>query len=148
MFSSHCLERNLDKMLELWTEIFDRVSFRDTERLTTLIRMSAAEQAAMLSHSGHNYAMSHSASSLTPAAKQNEVFGGVTQVRAFQNMYYINNIIKLFTFTNSSILLFHREKTLFHRGKNTIIYEINFTLFSNFRPLAFFCPEEGQRPKI
>ena len=93
MFSSHCLERNLDKMLELWTEIFDRVSFRDTERLTTLIRMSAAEQAAMLSHSGHNYAMSHSASSLTPAAKQNEVFGGVTQVRAFQNMYYMNNII-------------------------------------------------------
>lgn len=86
VFSSHCLERNLDEMLELWTEIFDRVSFRDTERLTTLIRMSAAEQAAMLSHSGHSYAMSHSASSLTPAAKQNEVFGGVTQVSVMKRI--------------------------------------------------------------
>ena len=80
LFSSHCLERNLEKMLELWTEIFDRFNFRDTERLTTLIRMSAAELAAMISHMGHSYAMTHSASMLNPTAKQIETLSGITQV--------------------------------------------------------------------
>ena len=75
------MERNFPKMLELWTEIFDRADFSDTDRLKTLIRMSAAEMAAMLSHGGHNFAMSHSASSLSPAAKKQEEFSGVTQVR-------------------------------------------------------------------
>ena len=82
LFSSYSLERNFDKMLELWTEVFDRADFRDTGRLITLIKMSAAELASMLSHSGHSYAMTHSASSLSAAAKQMEEFTGVTQVRS------------------------------------------------------------------
>ena len=80
LFSSFCLERNFEKMLELWTEIFDRFNFSDRERLTTLIRMSASELAAMIAHAGHSYAMTHSASTLNPTAKQIETFSGITQV--------------------------------------------------------------------
>ncbi|KAK7507320.1 hypothetical protein BaRGS_00001255 [Batillaria attramentaria] len=79
-FSSYCLERNLGKMLELWGLIFNSPDFEDKDRLTTLIRMSASDLASSVPHAGHNYAMTHSASSLTPAAALGEMFGGMSQV--------------------------------------------------------------------
>ena len=50
-------------------------------RLTTLVMMTAAEMANSLAGAGHTYAMTHAASSLSPAAKHKEAMGGVTQVR-------------------------------------------------------------------
>ncbi|XP_052814769.1 presequence protease, mitochondrial-like [Mya arenaria] len=80
VFSSYCLERNLNRMLDLWTEIFDRSNLRDSNRLETLIKMAAADLAAGIPQAGHSYAMTHSASSLNPAAQVNEMFSGVSQV--------------------------------------------------------------------
>lgn len=79
-FSSHCLERNLGKMLLLWGLIFNSPDFADKDRLTTLIRMSASDLASSVSQAGHNFAMIRSASSLTPAAALGELFGGMSQV--------------------------------------------------------------------
>ncbi|KAL3855313.1 hypothetical protein ACJMK2_014529 [Sinanodonta woodiana] len=80
IFSSHCLERNTEKMFALWTEIFRSVDLTDSNRLTTLIKMTAADMAASLSHAGHSYAMTHCASHLSPASSLKEQFSGVTQV--------------------------------------------------------------------
>ncbi|KAK7112412.1 hypothetical protein V1264_011876 [Littorina saxatilis] len=79
-FSSYCLERNLNKLLELWTLVFNSPDFSDKDRLTTLIRMGASDLAASVPHSGHGYAMAHAAATLTPAAALTELFGGMTQV--------------------------------------------------------------------
>ena len=54
--------------------------FTDKDRLTTLIRMSASDLAASVPQAGHNYAMAYAASTLSPAAALNELFGGMTQV--------------------------------------------------------------------
>jgi len=64
-----------------------RSNLRDSSRLETLIKMGAAELAASLPQSGHSYAMTHSASSLNPAAHAREVFSGVTQVRHVDRCY-------------------------------------------------------------
>ena len=68
----------------LFSLFVHRPNFSDHNRLTTLIRMSASDMAASLAGSGHRYAMTHSASTLTPLAKWNEVLSGVTQVCKIQ----------------------------------------------------------------
>ncbi|XP_060572656.1 presequence protease, mitochondrial-like, partial [Ruditapes philippinarum] len=94
-FSSYCLEGNFDRMLDLWTEIFDRSNVRDSGRLQTLIKMSAAELAAGLSNAGHNYAMIHSASSLTPASQLSEQFSGVTQASVMKRVAELEDNSKI-----------------------------------------------------
>ncbi|KAL4217277.1 Presequence protease [Mactra antiquata] len=95
MFSSSCLERNLDRMFDLWTEIFDRYNLKDSNRLQTLIQMCAAELASGLSNSGHSYAMTHSSSSLTPSRKMTEMFDGVTQVSVMKKIAELEDNTKI-----------------------------------------------------
>ena len=86
LISSYALERNTEKMFELWNDIFQNV-FSSTddlkERLTTLIKMSATDSMNGLAYSGHHYAMTHAASKLTelPATKIRERDGGLSSVR-------------------------------------------------------------------
>lgn len=81
LLSSSCLERNLPDMLHLWSDIFNSPHFDDEERLRVLVMMSAQELANGISYSGHMYAMSRAARSLSPAADLQEVFGGMDQVK-------------------------------------------------------------------
>ncbi|KAI0212017.1 Presequence protease, mitochondrial [Lamellibrachia satsuma] len=86
VFSSYCLDRNVNKMFELWTEIFNRLDLSDTGRLTTLVMMCAAEMAGSLAGAGHMYVMAHSASSLTAAAQVKEAMSGITQVNLMKSI--------------------------------------------------------------
>ncbi|KAK6166270.1 hypothetical protein SNE40_023007 [Patella caerulea] len=79
-FNSYCLDKNVDKLLDLWSAIFNRPDFSDLNRLTTLIRMEASDLAMGLADSGHRYAMGHSAASLSPADNLSETLNGMTQV--------------------------------------------------------------------
>lgn len=56
------------------------VTLSDQERLTTLVRMEAAEMANSVSFMGHAYAMRGAASSLSPVGQIGEVTGGMSQV--------------------------------------------------------------------
>ncbi|KAK2188953.1 hypothetical protein NP493_119g07062 [Ridgeia piscesae] len=85
-FSSYCLDRNVDKMFELWTEIFNRLDLSDIGRLTTLVMMGAAELAGSLAGAGHMYVMAHSASSLTTSAQVKETMSGITQVTLMKSV--------------------------------------------------------------
>lgn len=62
------------------SKIYCRPTLNDTERLRTLINMLASDLAMSVSHSGHLYAMALAASSLSPAARLSEQFGGLSQV--------------------------------------------------------------------
>ena len=79
LISSHALERNTEKMFELWSDIFGHV-FESTdqlkERLVTLIKMSATSSMNGLAYSGHHYAMMHAASKLEglPGLATNSIF--------------------------------------------------------------------------
>ncbi|XP_030631404.1 presequence protease, mitochondrial isoform X2 [Chanos chanos] len=81
LFTSSCLERNLPDMFQLWSDIFNSPHFDDEERLRVLVMMSAQELSNGISYSGHMYAMTRAARSLTPTADLQETFGGMDQVK-------------------------------------------------------------------
>ncbi|CAM4587891.1 unnamed protein product [Leuciscus chuanchicus] len=81
ILSSSCLERNLPDMLQLWSDIFNCPRFDDEERLRVLVMMSAQELSNGISYSGHMYAMTRAARSLTPTADLQETFSGMDQVK-------------------------------------------------------------------
>ncbi|KAJ8299013.1 hypothetical protein KUTeg_023073 [Tegillarca granosa] len=85
-FSSYCLDSNVDKMLDLWTQIFNTPTLNEHHRLMTLIKMSAAEMAASITHAGHQYAMTHAAASICSASHLHEQFDGVTQVSMMKSL--------------------------------------------------------------
>ncbi|BFZ21931.1 hypothetical protein BsWGS_24970 [Bradybaena similaris] len=86
LFSSHSLEKNFHHMLDLWSNIINSPDFMDMNRLSTLIRMSASELASSLSDSGHQYALSSSASTLSTVNKIQELFFGYSQVRTMKQI--------------------------------------------------------------
>lgn len=79
LLSSHCLERNIEPMFNLWTEVFNRIRFDDDhDHLMQLIRIGASELAAGVPHNGHRYAMIRAASAFGGAVKLREFTGGMT----------------------------------------------------------------------
>ncbi|XP_026887832.2 presequence protease, mitochondrial isoform X1 [Electrophorus electricus] len=80
LLTSSCLERNLPGMFQLWSDIFNSSRFDDEERLRVLVMMAAQELSNGISSSGHMYAMTRAARSLTPTANLQETFSGMTQV--------------------------------------------------------------------
>lgn len=80
-FSSHCLDRNLPDMFQLWQSIFNKLRLSDENRLETLIRNLVGDMSNSLTHAGHHYAMTHAASTLTPTAQSKEMDEGVTYIR-------------------------------------------------------------------
>ena len=55
LITSHCLDRNVDRMYELWQHVFSSVHWQDSNRLATLIKMSATGAANGLAQNGHRY---------------------------------------------------------------------------------------------
>ena len=85
-FSSYCLERNLTDMLDLWSDIFLSLSLTDNHRFFTLLSGFAAESASSLTSSGHRFAMTRSASTMSPFFALKEEYEGVTQLNVIKNL--------------------------------------------------------------
>ncbi|XP_063878942.1 presequence protease, mitochondrial-like [Scylla paramamosain] len=81
VLSSHCLNTNLQKMMDLWERIFNETRFDDLQRFNTLVSMIATEQANSLVYSGHQYAMTAAAASTSYLSSLAENWGGLSQLR-------------------------------------------------------------------
>ncbi|PIK37344.1 putative presequence protease, mitochondrial [Apostichopus japonicus] len=112
--SSHCLERNLHEMFGLWQDIFQSVTLSDQERLTTLVRMEAAEMANAVSFMGHAYAMRGVASSLSPVGQIGEVTGGMSQVNLMKQIAELDDLSDVVSkLTQLSSVLLNRSNMRF-----------------------------------
>ncbi|GIY51671.1 presequence protease, mitochondrial [Caerostris extrusa] len=80
LLSSYCLDKNIDHMLELWKFVIFESHLEDQERLTQLIRLTAAEMAQSITYNGHRFAMQKASSSLSPCAELKEKAFGLTQI--------------------------------------------------------------------
>lgn len=80
LISSHCLDRNIDKMFHLWSLIFQDPHLSDVQRLSTLLKMAANDTVNSISSRGHSYAMASAASNLQPSSALMETYGGMTHV--------------------------------------------------------------------
>ncbi|KAG0714508.1 Presequence protease, mitochondrial [Chionoecetes opilio] len=81
VLSSHSLNTNLQKTLDLWSSIFSEAKFNDLQRFNTLVSMIATEQANSLVYSGHQYAMTAAAASTGHVSSLAESWGGLSQLR-------------------------------------------------------------------
>ncbi|XP_051983778.1 presequence protease, mitochondrial-like [Xyrauchen texanus] len=90
--TSSCLERNLPDMFQLWSDLFNSPHFNNEERLRVLVLMSAQELSNGISYSGHMYAMTRAARSLTPTADLQEMLGGMDQVKFMKRIAELTDL--------------------------------------------------------
>ena len=81
LLSSHCLDRNIQHMFQLWQLVFSDVHWDNSSRLAQLVKMIGSETNNGVAQAGHRYAMTSAASCLTPAARRLELSGGMSHVR-------------------------------------------------------------------
>eukprot|EP00095_Tigriopus_kingsejongensis_P001400 snap_masked-scaffold229_size244821-processed-gene-0.0 protein:Tk01400 transcript:snap_masked-scaffold229_size244821-processed-gene-0.0-mRNA-1 annotation:"hypothetical protein DAPPUDRAFT_310892" len=86
LLTSRCLERNVDNMFELWTEIFNDLHYNNPDRLKTLINMFATDTMNRLVYKGHSYAMGSSAASVQAGTSMRDQFGGLNHIRFLNNL--------------------------------------------------------------
>lgn len=86
VLSSHCLDRNSSDMFQLWHSIFNQLRLEDTNRLETLLRSLVGDLSNNLTQAGHQYAMTHAASCLTPTAQINEMNGGISFIKRIKEL--------------------------------------------------------------
>ncbi|KAK7070004.1 Presequence protease, mitochondrial [Halocaridina rubra] len=79
--SSHCLNKKLTDMLDLWSLIFNEVKFDDLQRFSTLVKMTATEQANSLVFHGHRYAMTSSTACTSYVGSLAENWSGLTALK-------------------------------------------------------------------
>lgn len=89
---SHCLERNLQSMFDLWTDVFNQIRFDDDpEHLIQQIRICSAELAASVPSNGHRYAMNRAASFFGGAFKLRELTSGMSSLAYFRYLASCSN---------------------------------------------------------
>lgn len=89
ILSSHCLNQNLTRMLDIWSLIFNDVNLNDLQRFNTLVSMIATDQANSLVYSGHRYAMTAASATTSHIAALTECWNGLTfmqQMKALSEM--------------------------------------------------------------
>ncbi|XP_023392743.1 presequence protease, mitochondrial [Pteropus vampyrus] len=80
LFSSFCLDRNLQDMMHLWGEIFNSPRFEEEQYFRVLVKMAAQDLSNGVPDSGHLYASIRASRTLTPAGDLQETFSGMEQV--------------------------------------------------------------------
>lgn len=92
LISSHCLERNNEKMFEVLAEMFNNVQLTDVNRFTTLVNTLSSELINGVSQNGHRYAMSIASSLIDPVSKQKEEYGGISFVSKIKEIAQVKNL--------------------------------------------------------
>eukprot|EP01135_Chromosphaera_perkinsii_P001754 Nk52_evm23s210 gene=Nk52_evmTU23s210 len=85
---SYCLEKNIDPMFNLLTDVFVNPLVRDdnVDRLKTMVQMIAANVANSVIESGHHVAMNMAQAGIRPASKLSELYSGMPQIMFMQQL--------------------------------------------------------------
>ncbi|XP_022201807.2 presequence protease, mitochondrial [Nilaparvata lugens] len=86
MFSSFCLNRNLEEMLSLWLGLFHYMAVDQAERFKTLVTILAADCLNGIADQGHAYSMNLASSLVSPAFQRKELSSGITYVKKLQEI--------------------------------------------------------------
>ncbi len=84
MLNAKCLNRNLDPMQDLMTELICETRFDDLTRLKNLLLEYRAAMESAIVDNGHRLAMSLSARRFSPASALGEIWGGVHQYQSIR----------------------------------------------------------------
>ncbi|XP_022167933.1 presequence protease, mitochondrial [Myzus persicae] len=91
ILNSHCLDKNVDEMFDLWKQLFTQVTFEDENRFKTLIQEEARSLANSISGSGHMYAMLCATAGINPIDAQRETYGGLQYISTMKKIAQIDD---------------------------------------------------------
>lgn len=117
LVSSHCLDENLSKMLDIWTEIFDRPDFSNSERMTMLLNNYCSSLTSGIIDSGHTYAMQAARSLVSSVDECKENLQGIQHImnmQEIQNKYKIEDIQSTVDIIGKNILKGNNLRAAFH----------------------------------
>lgn len=92
ILNSHCLDKNVNEMFDLWKQIFTQVTFQNENRFKTLVQEEASNLANSISGSGHMYAMLCATSIINPVDARREMFGGLQYVGSMKKIAQMENL--------------------------------------------------------
>eukprot|EP00088_Acartia_fossae_P057236 TRINITY_DN6675_c0_g1_i1.p1 TRINITY_DN6675_c0_g1~~TRINITY_DN6675_c0_g1_i1.p1 ORF type:complete len:1010 (+),score=221.54 TRINITY_DN6675_c0_g1_i1:31-3060(+) len=118
LLSSHCLDKNIDSMFNLWNIIFEDLHLKDPQRVSTLVKMNATSAANGIAHAGHRYAMSTAAQAVNPVSARSEMYSG---------MDYVNLMSALSTQDGNAILAKFQALYKILMNKNSMKVALNMT---------------------
>lgn len=86
LISSHCLDENLPKMLDIWCEIFGKPDFSNTHRMKMLLTNYCSSLSNGIIDSGHTYAMQAARSLISSVDECKENLTGLHHVMTMQDI--------------------------------------------------------------
>ncbi|XP_025421377.1 presequence protease, mitochondrial [Sipha flava] len=92
ILNSHCLDKNVNEMFDLWKQIFSEVTFENENRFKTLIQEEASSLANSISGSGHMYAMLCATAGINPIDAQRESYGGLQYVSSMKRIAQMKDL--------------------------------------------------------
>lgn len=95
ILNSHCLDKNVDGMFDLWKQIFTQVTFKDDNRFKTLVQEEASSLANSISGSGHVYAMLCATAGINPIDAQRESYGGLQYVSSMKQIAQMKDLSEI-----------------------------------------------------
>ncbi|KAJ0170376.1 hypothetical protein K1T71_014304 [Dendrolimus kikuchii] len=117
LVNSHCLDENLPKMLDIWTEIFSKPNFDNSERMTMLLNSYCSSLTSGIVSSGHTYAMQAARSLISSVDECKESLMGLQHVVAMQNVqknYKIEDIQNMVDGIAKQVLNGNNLRATFH----------------------------------
>ncbi|KAE9545533.1 hypothetical protein AGLY_001076 [Aphis glycines] len=95
ILNSHCLDKNVDEMFDLWKQIFTQVTFEDENRFKTLLQEEASSLANSISGSGHMYAMLCATAGINPIDAQRETYGGLQYISTMKKIAQTDDLLPI-----------------------------------------------------
>ncbi|XP_052742790.1 presequence protease, mitochondrial isoform X1 [Bicyclus anynana] len=128
LVSSHCLDSNLPKMLNIWKEIFAIPNFSNSERMTMLLKNYCSSLTSGIIDSGHTYAMQAARSLVSSVDECKENLTGIKHImnmQEIQNKYKIEDIQTSVDVIGKNILKGNNLRAAFHYSStNQNIHEL------------------------
>lgn len=117
LISSHCLDENLPKMLDIWNEIFSKPNFENSERMAMLLNNYCSSLSNGIIDSGHTYAMQAARSLISSVDECKESLLGLRHVMIMQEIQKslkIDQIQNLIDEIGHNTLKGHNLRAAFH----------------------------------
>ncbi|VVC97332.1 unnamed protein product [Leptidea sinapis] len=86
LISSHCLDENLPKMLDIWKEILDKPKFDNSERMAMLFSNYCSSLTSGIIDNGHTYAMQSARSLISSVDECKDNLLGIKNIMKMQEV--------------------------------------------------------------
>ncbi|XP_065168152.1 LOW QUALITY PROTEIN: presequence protease, mitochondrial-like [Atheta coriaria] len=117
MLSSYCLNKNLEYMWDLWSQVFNISALKDVSRFEMLVKLYMANLTHGIADSGHMYAMLAAQGLISGVAYQKDLLTGL------QHISYMKRLVKTSSYAPILAELTNIGKVLF--DKNNLRCSLN-----------------------